>query len=161
MKRFLCLLLISTVFSCFNKVEEERNDPESVLKSYIKYRFSKDQSKEDLLRRTTGQLYTDLDKFSEEDLRKIVSKYSARQGKLVINLKKCEEARCYITYTLKFDQFDGHTKAFRVEVKKIAQIDLVNEVWKIAKISDIKSHFRSYQDINVESGGEVKNPFKK
>ena len=130
------------------------------LNEYIGYRFSKNQSKEKLLERTTGELYRDLNGLSEEALNALVDSERYRRGSLKINLKKCSQTRCHITYTLKILKREAGQRDFEIEVKKIARLDREGEAWKISRISELKSHIGTEKPINVEVPGETRNPFQ-
>ena len=134
--------------------------PEDTLRDYIRYRFSKNQDKETLLKKTTGELYEDLNALDEKTLNALVNVETYRRGSLRINLKKCKPTRCYITYTLAITKRKDGKKDFEIEVKKIAQIEREGEVWKISKITELKSYFGAEKPIDVKTPGETRNPFQ-
>lgn len=130
--------------------------PEETLRDYIRYRFSRNQEKEILLKKTTGELYQDLNALSEESLNALVNAETYRRGPLKINLKKCDQTSCHITYTLKINK----KKNFEIEVKKIAQLEREDKMWKISKITELKSYFGSEKPIDVKTPGKTHNPFQ-
>ena len=152
--------LLAIVLLFFQACTKKETDPEGILREYIGYRFSKNQDKETLLKKTTGELYQDLNALSEESLNALVNTETYRRGSLKINLKKCRQDRCYITYTLKINKRKDGKKDFEIEVRKIAQIDREGEVWKISKITELKSYFGAEKPIDVETPGETRNPFQ-
>ena len=160
MKNTIAFLVLACLLQTSSCVEKSR-DPVRALQSYIDYRFSKNQSKEKLLSKTRGELYAELERFSEEELSNLVNPRKYRRGSFKVNLKKCNDTRCHITYTLKFDQKDNNQKkSFRVITKKIAQLDFEEETWKIAKITEIKTYFEAKNSLDVTSPGKTENPFK-
>ena len=151
---------IIAILLFFQSCTSSDSDPASTLREYINYRFSKNQSKAKILEKTTGELYRDLNRFSEEALNNLVNSEKYRRGSLKINLKKCDPNRCYITYTLKAIKKKNGQQDFQVEVKKIAHLERENEVWKISKINEIKSYFGTEKPIDVKTPGKIHNPFK-
>ena len=134
--------------------------PEGTLREYISYRFSKNQNKTKLLKKTTGELYQDLNSLSEEVLNALVDVRKYRRGSLKINLKKCSENLCHITYTLKIIKKKDGRPDFEIEVKKIARLEREEEEWKISKISELKSYFETEKTIDVKTPGKTHNPFQ-
>ena len=151
-------IIIALLF--FQPCTKKNYGPEATLRDYVNYRFGKNQSKEKLLQKTTGELYQDLSNLSEEALNALVDSDIYKRGSLKINLKKCSQTRCHITYTLKVLKKESGQNDFEIEVKKIARLDLEGEQWKISKISELKSYFGTKKPINVDVPGEMENPFK-
>ena len=143
----------------FQSCTQKDTGPVGTLKEYVSYRFSKNQKKQNLLKRTTGELYRDLNNLSEEALNALVDSEKYQRGSLKINLKKCSQTQCYITYTLKIIKKEKGRRDFEIEVKKIAHLERKDNVWKISKINELKSYFGTEKSINVETPGETRNPF--
>ena len=154
MKYILVALLV------FQSCTDGDIGPEGTLREYVNYRFGKNQNKEKLLEKTTGELFQDLSNLSEEALNALVNSEKYQRGSLKINLKKCSQNRCHITYTLKIVKKKDKRQDFEIEVKKIAQIDREGKIWKISKISELKSYFSTDKSIDVKTPGETRNPFK-
>ena len=151
-------IIIALLF--FQSCTQKSYGPEATLREYVNDRFSKNQSKEELLQKTTGELYRDLNNLSEETLNTLVDSEKYRRGSLKVNLKKCNQTRCHITYTLKVIKKASGRNDFEIEVKKIAQLDREGEQWKISKISELKSYFGTEKPIDVDVPGEMRNPFR-
>ena len=156
MKGIKYTLVLSFFLACTGK----DIGPEGALREYIDYRFSKNQKKTKLLEKTTGELYQDLNSFSEESLNTLVDFKKYRRGSLKINLKKCNQNLCHITYTLRVAKKKNGHQDFEIETKKIAQLELEDKVWKISKISELKSYFEAEKAIDVKTPGKTRNPFR-
>ncbi|MCO4794666.1 MAG: hypothetical protein KC493_13190 [Bacteriovoracaceae bacterium] len=147
MRNFSVLLLsFMFVFSSCTK----KGNSEDVLKGYVKYRFSPTQSKDELLGRTTGTLNDKITEMNEEAFKDFVSMEKFKMRKFEINLKRCSEDQCFITYTLSYDQYQDGKRQYENEVKKIAEIRKIEESWKIADVSNVKTYIDSKEEITVE-----------
>ena len=84
-------------------------------------------------------------------LDKFLNTKNLRKRKLTINFKNCEsEYKCFLTYTLAYQQSAGTEKKYDVEVKKIAELTSDSKgIWKIADITDIKSHIHGHKSIDI------------
>jgi hypothetical protein len=139
----LSFLLIFT--SCTKKTNSE-----DVLKGYVKYRFSPTQSKDVLLDKTTGSLNERITAMTEEEFKEFVSMEKFKMRKFVINLKRCSDDQCFITYTLSYDQYQDGQRTYETEVKKIAEIRKVEETWKIADVSNVKTYIDSKEELKLD-----------
>jgi hypothetical protein len=139
----LCVLLISV--SCTKK-----SSSEDVLKGYVKYRFSPAQSKDVLLEKTTGTLKDRISTMTEDEFKSFVSMGKFKMRKFVINLKRCSDDQCFITYTLSYDQYQDGQRKYENEVKKIAEIRKQEDGWKIADVSNVKTYIDSKEELKIE-----------
>lgn len=139
----LCVLLISS--SCTKK-----SSSEDVLKGYVKYRFSPAQSKDVLLEKTTGSLKDRISAMTEDEFKDFVSMEKFKMRKFVINLKRCSDDQCFITYTLSYDQYQDGQRKYENEVKKIAEIRKQEDGWKIADVSNVKTYIDSKEELKIE-----------
>lgn len=140
------LLVFSFLFSSCTK----KSNSEDVLKGYVKYRFSPAQSKEVLLEKTTGSLKERISTMSEDEFKDFVSMEKFKMRKFVINLKRCSDDQCFITYTLSYDQYQEGERKYENEVKKIAEIRKQEDGWKIADVSNVKTYIDSKEEIKIE-----------
>ena len=62
---------------------------------------------------------------------------------------QCTGQKCSISYIIKYDRFDGDKKSFAVETKKMAILENVEGVWKIADITNIKEFHEPTNPIEV------------
>ena len=83
-----------------------------------------------------------------EDLFK-VDKYRKRNFKIIS--EKCSEEKCFMTYVLEYDVLTAQkTRDFVSEVKKIAELQRINQEWKIANIDNIKTFIDATTPIDVK-----------
>lgn len=140
MKKFVSILSLLLLVSCF----DSEKDPEVVLKKYIDDWFSGSLSKTDVLAVTTGVLYHQISQMDEGQFKEFLAQENKQKKKLQINLKTCTETSCHITYTLTYDQKSSDYNS-SIEVKKIAELVWVDNSWKIADVSNLKT-FLDYKD---------------
>ncbi|MBT7611423.1 MAG: hypothetical protein HN576_16805 [Bacteriovoracaceae bacterium] len=142
MRYILVLLLLLS--SCTKK-----ESAEDVLSDFIKYRFNKNQSREMLLERTTGALFQKIREMDEETLTQFVYNDDLKLRKYKVNLSRCSDETCFITYTLAYDQSDEKGRAYETVIKKIAEVQKEDEMWKISDVSNVKTYIDSKRPINT------------
>lgn len=136
----LVFILFSLFFSC-----NFQGEPENALRGFIDYRISDDQQKDFYLENTSGKMLQFFEKMDELEFKKYASIKKINSKKLKLNLKKCSDKTCSITYTISFRTKGLEDSKVDTEVKKIAELVKVEGDWKIADIINIKSHFE-FQD---------------
>lgn len=134
---FLITLFTGLFTSC-----SKNKDPEGTLRDFVEYRFSKDQSREGLYKYIGGDFQHIIETMSEDDFKTLLKTSLYRKKKMRVLVKKCEPEKCVITYTLKYEQSSPTNSAeyFEVEVKKIAELTLDEDSWKIVKVDNIKTY---------------------
>lgn len=141
------MILFFIFFSFFSSCSSRKN-PEEVLRNYVNYRFSGHQDKDYILKQTTGPLYDSINLQNDEDFEKFcmdVKNY--RKKKFSINIQECSETHCSITYVIKYNVIKDKIKAYSIDVKKIAELELEDNKWKISDVSNIKTYIDSKQQI--------------
>lgn len=128
----------------------KESTPETALEDFIQYRFQSGQSKEDILEMTTGPLHEKLNEMSDEDLEKFIDVKDLKKRKLKVLIKNCEEDTCYLTYVLRYVQGKETPRDFSVEVKKIAQINKVEDKWLLADVSNVKTYIEAKKELKIE-----------
>ncbi len=138
---FFCLLFL---LGCFPK---KAQGPEEVLREYVEYRFTQGQTREKLLELSTGPLKEKIESLTEDQFKKHINTGMFKYKNLKILLKSCTEKSCTITYTLTYyrNQGDG----YQTEIKKVAEVDSVENVWKVRDISTVKTYIESDIPIDV------------
>ncbi|MBT3584967.1 MAG: hypothetical protein HN509_08675 [Halobacteriovoraceae bacterium] len=159
MKFLPFLISIFLVFSSCTK----KKTPEEMLTDFVNYRFSSNQDRQTILEKTTGGLNVKIASMSDDEFAAFVDLKGFRKKKLKINLKKCTEKQCFITYTLGYDQKireNEKKEPFSVEIKKIAELHLDSGIWKVNDVNNVKTYYNSQENIDVFCDGnsdECKN----
>ncbi len=142
MKYFILLLVLG---SCMKK-----SGPDEILQNYINDRFSKELEKEDFKDYFAGELLEELEGLDAKVIGDLNEVQKAKKKRLAIDFKRCDDDKCFITYTLSYDSTanaaDSETKVV-VKVKKIAELRRLENEWRIFGITDIKT-FYDYESIN-------------
>lgn len=140
--RFLiCIFLLQ---GCFPR---KALKPEEALKEFISYRFSEGQTKEKLLDLTTGDMNAKIQSLTDEQFKSFINTSIYRLKSVKVVLKSCTTTTCSITYILSYNKIKGDSQLN--EIKKIAELELVNESWKIKDVSTVKTYFESTVPIEV------------
>ncbi|MBC99627.1 MAG: hypothetical protein CME63_17920 [Halobacteriovoraceae bacterium] len=143
--KILSVFLLLFMFSC-----NKESTPESALEDFINYRFESGQSKEDILEMTTGPLYEKLNSLTEEELQKFTDVKDLSKRRLKVLIKNCEEDTCYLTYVLRYVKGNETPRDYSVEVKKIAQVNKVEEKWLLSDVSNVKTYIESKKELKIE-----------
>ena len=131
--------------SCTKKV-----GPESFLKDFVKYRFTENQSVEDLLSMSAESLNERISNLSEEDKLEYLDSSKRKFGKLKIDLVSCVESKesCNITYTLSYNYMGDDKAPVLTQTKKIALLKKIDEKWKIAEVDEVKTYIEGKKPIS-------------
>lgn len=138
MKKIIALLLIS-LLSCVKS-----GGPEQVLKEYVNKRFSNEITKEDFKEYFDGELLSDFDQIDERALGELNQVNTSKSKKMEIEFKRCDEDKCFLTYSLMYStsaQANEQTSDVQVKIKKIAELKKIENKWKITGNTDIKTHY--------------------
>lgn len=134
---FLIVFISSSLFFSCNF----QGEPEHALRGFINYRTSDDQQKDFYLKNSSGKMLEFFEKMDDMEFKKYASIKRIVSKKLKLNLKKCSDKTCSITYTISFRRSGVENTNVETEVKKIAELVKDEGNWKIADIVNIKSHF--------------------
>lgn len=118
-----------------------QGEPEQALREFINYRASSGQQKNFYIKNTSGKMLDFYEDMSEAEFSKYISLKKIFGKKLRVNLKKCSDKTCAITYTISFHSEGEKSAKVETEVKKIAELVKEDGNWKISDILNIKSHF--------------------
>jgi len=142
-KLFFFSFLVFSLFSC-----NQSDGPEGSLKKYIDYRFSDSQTKEGILKKTTGKMYEYISTLENNELDSFIQLNRVKRKKFKVKSKKCTEDVCFITYIVGYDHLTEGQKTFDVEVKKVAELRLVDSYWKIFDVNNVKTYMNSKEEIS-------------
>lgn len=140
------LLILSMIFlfGCNNQ-----NDPEEVLRTYVKYRFTSSQTKTGVLKYFRGKKYEEISNLSDGDFKILLDKSRYLFKSLKVLNKRCTEAqdKCFLTYLLKYSKKGDTQGDFLLEVKKIVEMTYIDSTWKIEDITELKTFIESKDEI--------------
>ena len=140
-KKVILFIVFSFVFSSCLGPE---NNPEAVLRDFIQKQFDGKLTRKDVLKRTTGELFKEYSKMTDETFKNLFLKKRLVKKKVKINFKKCSDLRCSITFSIAYDAYENKEIKNMVETKKIASLLKDNkDVWKIEKIVNLKTYFEN------------------
>jgi hypothetical protein len=141
--KILVLLVMFILVAC-----QKNEKPEIVLKNYMQDRLAgKLTSKEEILSYLTGKYWAEVNSLNEEEFKKFESLTNIKQNSFKVISNKCIDLICYITYSISYSTLDQNTKTFETEVKKVAELRLEDNQWKISDISTIKTFHESLEPI--------------
>lgn len=146
MKYFKFIVIQILIIGC---TATNFQNPETVLKEYVDYRFSKHQTRPHLLKYATAFLRQSIEEMTEKDFHDFKKTHNYKKRKFKINLKKCSGDQCHLTYTVTYDIIKENRNLYSVEVKKIAELHRESNTWKIASISNIKTFLDSKISIDL------------
>lgn len=142
----LSLLVFSQLFitSCKREVSPERS-----LQNFIEYSFSSNQSRDRLATMTAGELKNQILDMNDEEFEVYTDMSRFELRRFRIERSQCSETECFITYIIRYGQFEGEERAFDAEVRKIAELTLDQNTWKISDVKDVKTFYDSKKGIDL------------
>jgi hypothetical protein len=141
---FFAFILIA-LFSC---VENNTKTPDGALKDFVQSRMGQIVTREFVLSRLTGKMLVSFQNMSDEDFNKFADLRNITSENFKILTKSCQEKKCFITYSITYSTKKDSAKIFSTEVKKIAELNLIEGQWLIADVSNIKTYHEAMEPIN-------------
>ncbi len=138
MKLITILAAITLFGACTKKL-----GPDETLQKIVRMSLDGTMDREDILGLTTGELNAALSDLDDEEMQKYLKLEGAKRDSFKINLSNCENSKCFLTYTLKYDRMQDGIKTFEVELKKIAEMTKVEERWLLSDVTDVKTYYQS------------------
>lgn len=147
-KHILFIIVSLFLSSCLKE-----DGPSRALSKFVSYRFSENQSFDELTKMVAGQYLDYIEQIQKRD-----DEQGALEAKKFLNISKlkelkkrsfkvvsqnCENQKCFLTYVLKFSQGEGKKQSSWVEVKSMAELVKHKNKWLITNINDIKTHISS------------------
>lgn len=118
--------------------------PEQVLKEYTNKRFNNELTREDFQEYFDGEILADFEVIDQKALGELNQINTAKTRKMDIEFKRCDEVKCFLTYSIVYStqaESNNQTSDVQVKIKKIAELKKVEDKWKITGITDIKTHY--------------------
>lgn len=141
--RLLLLLFMFLITSCL----DEKISPEGALKDFVETRMGNTVTREYTLEKVTGKMKQSLENMPEEDFQKFADLRNVRKDSFKVLSKSCQENKCYLTYSISY-KTTLEKSSFSSEVKKIAELLLIENKWLISDVSNIKTYHESLEPIN-------------
>jgi hypothetical protein len=142
--------LFSLMLLVLSSCVENHSTPEGALKDYIENRIQNKLSREEILQRLTGKLKLSLENLSDEEFQKFTGLENLNKNSVKILNRSCNNDVCYLTYTMSY-KTTSDNNTFEAEVKKIAELRVVDNKWLIADVSNVKTYLESLSTINVSN----------
>ena len=144
------LLLISFTLlftlGCFKE-----KGAQETLRGYIEGRFQGDLDRLEVSEFLNGHLKKNVLAMSDEDFEAYSDLSNLKKKKFKVTYESCSVDKCFITYLISYDQLKDSKEFFRVDSKKIAEMTLIEEEWKIEKVTNVKSYLESKTPLNIEA----------
>ncbi len=135
MKNIFFVLLLVICASC-----TKTTSPEKALKEFVDYRFSIVQTKDWLLAKTVGPFNQRIAEMGPESFAQFIDTKPFKKRRFSILSNRCTDVDCFVTYILVYDNFRDSILTATTEVKKVAQVRLVDGEWRIFDISNVKTY---------------------
>lgn len=133
------MMFLSLLTSCLGP----ENNPEVVLRDFIQKQFNGKLTRQDVLKRTTGELFEEYSNMTDETFDSLFLQKKLVKKKVKVSFKKCSALKCSITFSIAYDVYESKNIKNVVETKKIASLLKDNSGWKIEKIVNLKSYFEN------------------
>ncbi|MBC75788.1 MAG: hypothetical protein CME64_07215 [Halobacteriovoraceae bacterium] len=143
MNKFFTFCLIVLFGAC----SPSPKTPDGLLKMVIKDVATKELSKDYFLKHTSGELKSSIEAMDDEELKRSDLLKSISGTKTKILNETCQENSCSITYVVSYKS--SKESSFSTETKKIAQLEKVEDKWKISKITHLKTFHEANEPINA------------
>jgi hypothetical protein len=138
------LLLLAFLGAC----TQGEMKPENVLKEFVDGSVGNVVNREFVLQRVTGKMEQSVIHMSEEEFALFANLTSLQKEGFKVLSKSCQTTRCFLTYTVTYLSGKPEQSKFKTEVKKIAEVNLVNGKWLIADVSNVKTFHEALEPIN-------------
>lgn len=139
------LFLFSFLFILTACLEDSRT-PEAALKNFTEARMGSVVTRDYVLDRVTGKMRQSLVNMDEEDFAKFADMRHVKKDSFKILSKSCQDKTCFLTYSVAYQT--KTESSFSSEVKKIAELVMVEGKWLIGDVSNIKTYHEALDPIN-------------
>lgn len=142
------ILLMVIVVGCSKSIKT----PEGLLVKFSEDITSSNMDRDYYYEYTAGKMKEEIEALSDEDFEAYRDLSRVKNAKIEILKKNCsDDKNCTLTYIIKYDQkgLEKEGGGFKSEVKKVANLVQVEEVWKVSDVSNIKTYHESIKPINA------------
>ncbi len=138
----LCLFLFA---GCL----DDNRSPEAALKEFIEIRIGNVVTRSAVVERVTGKMRQSLENVSDEEFQQFADLRNVHKDSFKVLSKSCQQETCFLTYSISYKTKHEDKDAFTSEVKKIAELTMVEGKWLIADVTNIKTYHESLEAINA------------
>ena len=142
--KYLLLFVLLFVVSCL----KTDLSPEAALKDFVDSRVGQVIDKKFVLDRVTGKMLQSFENMSDEDFLKFADMKNVKADSFKILSKSCQDKKCFLTYSIGYQTKQADKTQFVSEVKKIAEMVMLDNKWLIADVTNIKTYHESVEPIN-------------
>ena len=125
----------------------DKKSPEAALKDFVETRFGHVVTRQYILEHVTGKMKQSLENISEEDFKKFSDLRNVKNDSFKVLSKSCQEKMCYLTYSVSYRTTKEEKTTTSSEVKKIAELHLVDGKWLIEDVSNVKTYHEELEPI--------------
>lgn len=144
MKILMCSALMLLV-SCL----EDNRSPESALKEFIEIRIGNVVTRSSIIDKVTGKMRQSLENVSEEEFKQFADLRNVSRSSFKVLSKSCQGETCFLTYSISYNTKQNDKEAFSSEVKKIAELTMIEGKWLISDVTNIKTYHEGLEPINA------------
>lgn len=142
-------ILMCSVFLLLVSCLEDNRSPEAALKDFIEIRIGNVVTRNSIIDKVTGKMKQSLANVSEDEFKQFADLRNVSRDSFKVLSKSCQEETCFLTYSISYKTKQNDKDAFTSEVKKIAELSLVEGKWLIADVTNIKTYHESLEPINA------------
>jgi len=142
--KYLLMFVLFSLVSCL----KTDLSPEAALKDFVDSRIGQVIDKKFVLDRVTGKMLQSFENMSDEDFLKFADMKNVKADSFKILSKSCQDKKCFLTYSIGYQTRQADKTQFVSEVKKIAEMVLLDNKWLIADVTNIKTYHESVEPIN-------------
>ncbi len=128
---------------------DDNRSPEAALKDFIEIRIGNIVTRSSLVEKVTGKMRQSLENVSDDEFQKFADLRNVKKDSFKILSKSCQQETCFLTYSISYKTKIEDKDAFTSEVKKIAELNMVEGKWLIADVTNIKTYHESLEAINA------------
>lgn len=144
MKYLILLLLLIGCSKDFSK-------PDEMVTHYFSEITSKKVSRDFFSKYTTGNLEESILGMSDDEFELFTTSNLAQRVSINITNENCLGNICNLTVILKYSTTNQDNERVDSEIKKIVELERVEEYWKVSKMSNIRTFHEGKSPIHVES----------
>lgn len=142
------ILLFSVSLLLVSCLEDNRS-PEAALKDFIEIRIGNVVTRNSIIDKVTGKMRQSLENVTDDEFKQFSDLRNVSRDSFKVLSKSCQEETCFLTYSISYRTKQNEKDAFTSEVKKIAELTLVEGKWLIADVTNIKTYHESLEAINA------------